>query len=87
MCDCGRIAVASAFDLRSGHKATCGCGIGRSIGEENIFQILTKNNIKFLNNVAYFKDLHTSGGGLGRYDFILLNNENNPYRLIEFDGV
>lgn len=87
LCDCGRITVASAFDLRSGHKATCGCGIGRSIGEENIFQILTKNNIKFLNNVAYFKDLHTSGGGLGRYDFILLNNENNPYRLIEFDGV
>ena len=27
-----------------------------------------------------------TGGGLGRYDFILLNEQNKPYRLIEFDG-
>lgn len=87
ICDCGNNTIASADALRSGHKTTCGCKIGRSIGEEKIFQVLKENNIKFLNNVAFFKDLKTSGGGLGRYDFIILNEENKAIRLIEFDGI
>ena len=27
-----------------------------------------------------------SGGGIGRYDFILINENDKPYRIIEFDG-
>ena len=26
-------------------------------------------------------------GGIGRYDFILLDDNNEPYRIIEFDGI
>lgn len=49
-------------------------------------QILKKNNIKYLYDCTFFKDLKLPSGGIGRYDFILLDDNFHPYRLIEYDG-
>jgi len=45
---------------------------------------LIENNISFIHDKEYFKDLF-GDNNLLRYDFILLK-DNIPYRLIEFDG-
>lgn len=84
ICDCGNKCIRTARDLRRPGKHSCGC-ISKSVGEYSIEQLLKENNISFIYDEAYFKDLKLITGGLGRYDFILLNN-NLPYRLIEFDG-
>lgn len=86
ICDCGNETIAQAGALRSGGRCSCGqCNNKLSQGELKIKQILDENNIEYIYNKPYFKDLITSGGGIGRYDFILIKN-NIPYRLIEFDG-
>lgn len=86
LCDCGHEFIAQGCELKSGHTRTCGCGIGLSQGEEKIKDILDAHNIKYLYNKVIFKDLITTGGGYGRYDFVLIDSNNNPYRIIEFDG-
>lgn len=87
LCDCGNEAIVQGCSLRSGARCSCGkCTHRMSQGELEIKQILDLNNIKYLYDIKYFKDLIMSGGGIGRYDFILLNENNQPYRLIEFDG-
>ena len=50
----------------------------------NFFMELNKNNIPFIQDREYFKDL-IGDNNILRYDFILLKN-NKPYRLIEYDG-
>lgn len=85
-CDCGNITVVSTGDLKSGHTKSCGCMRKSSYSEERIKQILEEHDINFIYNKAYFKDLILPNGGLGRYDFIILDEDEEPYRLIEFDG-
>lgn len=82
-CDCGNIVYASTKQLKS--MSSCGCS-QRSIGEQNILNFLQSGNYNFIYNKAYFPDLIMSKGGKGRYDFIILDEQNNPIRLIEFDG-
>lgn len=60
-------------------EKTFGCGCQKSIGEFNIIQILQQNNIK------YYKE-YCFPNSLLRFDFALLDKDNNIYRLIEFDG-
>lgn len=86
LCDCGNETVAQGSELKSGHRRSCGCRVGFSAGEERIKNILDANNIKYLFNKVVFKDLITSGGGYGRYDFVLVDDNNHPYRIIEYDG-
>lgn len=87
LCDCGNETIAQAGALRSGQRCSCGkCKHRMSLGELEIKQLLDANNIKYLYDNRYFKDLIMSGGGVGRYDFILFNNDEKPYRIIEFDG-
>ena len=57
----------------------------RSEGERRIKNYLSKLNIDFKQEVA-FKDLKGVGGSLLRYDFILFDDD-QPYRVIEFDGI
>ena len=80
-CDCGNIITVSSKCLREKKTTSCGCRT-ISIGEENIAHILIQNNINFvsqygvcINNKYY------------RYDFAILDQCNNPIRLIEFDGI
>ena len=72
---CGREYEAIGQTL----EKTVGCGCQKSIGEFNIIQILQQNNIK------YYKE-YCFPNSLLRFDFALLNKDNNIYRLIEFDG-
>ena len=72
---CGREYEALGQTL----EKTIGCGCQKSIGEFNIIQILQQNNIK------YYKE-YCFPNSLLRFDFALLNKDNNIYRLIEFDG-
>lgn len=84
-CDCGGMTLANTSELQSGLRVSCGCR-GKSAGETIIETILTENHIQYQHNSAYFIDLIMPGHVRGRYDFILFDNENNPYRLIEYDG-
>ena len=72
---CGREYEAIGQTL----EKTIGCGCQKSIGEFNIIQILQQNNIK------YYKE-YCFPNSLLRFDFALLDKDNNIYRLIEFDG-
>lgn len=87
LCDCGNTVYANTGDLKNGHIQSCGCLHGKSLGEQRIEQILKENHIKYIHNKNYFKDLILPNNGIGRYDFILIDENNKPYRLIEFDGI
>ena len=84
-CDCGNFTDVREICLVRGDTRSCGC-IQSSYGEEQIMQILKENNIKYLYDCTFFKDLKLPSGGIGRYDFILLDDNFHPYRLIEYDG-
>ena len=84
-CDCGNIVDVRGTCLTRGDTRSCGC-ISISSGEEQIMKILKENNIQFLYDSPLFKDLKLPSGGIGRYDFILLDKNFHPYRLIEYDG-
>ena len=85
-CDCGNFTDVRESCLVQGFTHSCGC-LQISSGEEQIIQILKENNIKYLHDYAFFKDLKLPSGGIGRYDFILLDNNYHPYKLIEYDGI
>ena len=79
------MTLANTSELQGGVRVSCGCR-SKSAGEIIIETILTENHIQYQNNSAYFTDLIMPGHACGRYDFILFDNEHNPYRLIEYDG-
>ena len=85
-CECGNITYATTGSLKSRKINSCGC-LHQSVGELIIEQLLKNNNINYIYNKEYFKDLILFNGGIGRYDFILLDDNNEPYRIIEFDGI
>lgn len=82
-CDCGNIVYRSTEDLFGNYDQSCGCIISK--GETKIKKILSNNNIPF--NTQYtFADLRGINGGLLRFDFAIMNEDNTISRLIEFDG-
>ena len=84
-CDCGNNDfIVTGNSLRSGLTLSCGC-LARSIGEENVEKILKENKIYFKGQYT-FSDLYSTRNGHLRYDFAILNQNNSPIRLIEFDG-
>lgn len=87
-CECGNIVLRTTKTLKNpNHYHNCGCkNIIRSHGEEEIRSLLIQNNYTFIHDKPYFLDLQLPSGKLGRYDFIILEN-NIPIRLIEFDGI
>ena len=84
LCECGEICIKPYNDLKKGKSVNCPSCAQKSKAEEHIKRILIDNNINFIYNKEYFKDL-IGNNGILRYDFILLQN-NVPYRLIEYDG-
>lgn len=84
-CDCGSTIDVRGYSLLRGDTRSCGC-LTISRGEEQILSILKENNISFLYDTAFFKDLILPSGFLGCYDFILFDDNVQPYRLIEYDG-
>lgn len=84
-CDCGNIYDVRGYSLVNGDTMSCGC-LSQSHGEFLIEQLLKENNISYIYDEDYFQDLILPSGGIGRYDFILLDENKQPYRLIEYDG-
>lgn len=85
-CDCGnpKLKEVSSSDLQRGSVQSCGC-ITTSIGEQNIENILIKNNIPYQTQVNFpdLKNIRTL-----RYDFGIYEQATNKLiRLIEFDGI
>lgn len=84
-CDCGKNIDTRGVSLTNGDTRSCGCLI-QSQYESQIEKLLKENNITYLYDTEYFKDLRLPSGGIGRYDFILFNKNQEPYRIIEYDG-
>ena len=78
-CECGNIKSISSYNLQHGITSSCGC-INYSIGERHILDILKENNIK------YIKEYCNSELQLKRFDFAILNDNEQIIRLIEYDG-
>ena len=72
---CGRQYDALGQTL----EKNVGCGCQKSIGENNIKQILDNNNIQYIREYIFPNTLY-------RFDFAILNNNKKVIRLIEFDG-
>lgn len=84
-CDCGNpelIQVESSH-LKNGHTTSCGCI--KSLAEQQITKILAENNILFKSEYT-FSNLKGINNGILRYDFAILDENNNPLYLIEYHG-
>lgn len=84
-CSCGKICEVDSNNLTTLHTYSCGC-IKFSIGVKNIINILDQENIKYCLEYPIFEIGETILTHPYRYDFVLLNIDNIPIRLIEFDG-
>lgn len=82
-CDCGNTIKVSLNSLQTGNTSSCGCL--RSVGENNIENILKENNIAFKKQYS-FPDLFSYKNSKLYYDFAILNSKEEIIRLIEFDG-
>ena len=81
-CDCGNEKDVKSDSLLKGATSSCGC-LKESLGEYYIKDILDKNKISYQREYI-FKDLKDKGAL--RFDFAILNKDNQVIRLIEFDG-
>lgn len=84
LCDCGETVVVSRNSLITGHTKSCGCI--RSVGENNIKNLLNQTNLKFKPQYV-FADLISNAGGWLPYDFAIFDINGQVERLIEFDGM
>lgn len=86
LCKC--LTCQNLFEVRwnnvkTGVQKSCGCLT--SYGEKVIRDILLKNNIYFKQQYT-FNDLIGERGNKLRFDFGILDKNNNLIKLIEFDG-
>lgn len=84
ICECGTKKLAQSTELLSGHVYSCGCC--KSKGEAIVGKYLTENNINFTKEY-WFDDLRTENGGALKFDFALLDDNDNLISLIEFQGI
>lgn len=82
-CSCGNSELESidGYYLRSGEKTQCFKCVPKSKGEEQIKNILIKNNISFTQEKSFDDCRFPKTNRLARFDFYI----ENKY-LIEFDG-
>ena len=83
-CICGNLTKVATNSLTSGHTQSCGCK-STSIGEFTIECILQNNNIRYVREYT-FNDLKSDKNAYLRFDFAILDENNQPIRLIEFNG-
>ena len=79
-CDCGKEINVFGIDLRNGTTSSCGC-LTISKGELKIQQLLTDNNVLFIKEYPIKVDKK-----ILRFDFAILDNQNNIKYIIEYDG-
>lgn len=78
-CDCGNIVYLNTTRLRQGNDISCGCQ-KTSYGASQIENLLKNNNLNYKKEYTN-KELNGK-----RFDFVLLDENNEVIRLIEFDG-
>lgn len=83
-CECGTEITVRGHDLVSGGVKSCGCLV--SAGEYEMRLLLNKYNIKFKTQQT-FDDLVSDAGGKLKFDFSLLDEDNNILALIEYQGI
>lgn len=84
-CDCGNHYVVQGGSLRSGMTTNCGCENKISKGEKMVADFLYDNNIRFIREYS-FDDLRNKSGNLLRFDFAVLNENDDLIMLIEYQG-
>lgn len=82
-CDCGNIVVMRQGNFTSRNTYSCGCN-QRSRGEIAIENYLTSWNIKYVEQHR-FDDCRYKNPL--PFDFALIDENNVPYFMIEFDGI
>lgn len=82
-CDCGNTKNVSVALLQAGHCNSCGQCNFKSQGEYKISLLLKSHNIKFIKEYKFndLKNIYPL-----RFDFAILDDNDNLIRLIEFDG-
>ena len=83
-CDCGNFCEVSGNNLIQDITKSCGC-LKQSHGELMIENYLINNNIPYKKEYC-FPDLKSNKNGYLRFDFAILDKNNNLVCLIEFDG-
>lgn len=83
-CECGNIIEVQGTYLRNGCARHCGCE--SSAGEHKIHSLLSENNILFKRQLT-FPDLLGDEGARLRYDFGIIDSNNNLKYIIEYDGI
>ena len=83
-CDCGNYTSVLGTFLEQNKVKSCGC-IKTSLGEEKIEQILIQNNICYKKEYCC-KNLKGDNNTSLRFDFAILDKNQNLVCLIEFDG-
>lgn len=81
-CECGNKISVFGCNLTRLHTTSCGCA-NRSIGEQNIENLLKQHNINYIKEYS-FNDLKLIKKL--RFDFAILNSNNQLIELVEFDG-
>ena len=81
-CKCGNRISVFGTNLTRLHTTSCGCA-SRSIGEENIENLLKSNGINYAREYT-FSDLKDKKKL--RFDFAIFDKNNTLSHLIEFDG-
>lgn len=80
-CDCGKEYEVFANNLIQGCTTSCGC-VKESHGENKIREILTKNNIPYINQKTFSNFNYSDTNGKPRFDFYLPTFNT----CIEYDG-
>lgn len=82
-CDCGNECDVQHVYLACGDTNSCGCI--NSVGNVTVSRWLTKNHIAFEPEYS-FSDLLTENGYKQRFDFAILDRNNQLLCLIEYQG-
>lgn len=83
-CQCGNICYRTGTELLVKKFKSCGCL--NSKGQLKIKQLLTKNSINFIAQYQNEKLKSPKNMPL-KIDFMIIDDENNPIRAIECDGI
>ena len=82
-CQCGNTKIVAGRDLRNGHTSSCGCLISK--GESLIASYLQNHNIKYKSQYTD-SSLRTKSNGQYKFDFAILDDNQRPIKMIEFNG-
>lgn len=79
------MVVVQGGNLRSGNTTNCGCKNRASKSEIIIADFLKANNVKYFREYT-FDDLKNKSGNLLRFDFVIVDDDNNIILLLEYQG-